>query len=119
MLIPKCKWKHQTSELPGCVKKGKKYWLHLQGQPLVDNNRHSKKHFAILTDITDKILNRQKRFIETSKIQNEIADAVFIALEKERAEIGAEIHDNINHTLVAINYILKWRCLKMRAENYS
>ncbi len=60
----------------------------------------------MVTDITEKktleeILVKQK-LVE----QNKIAKAVISAHEKERAEIGEELHDNVNQLLAAAKLYL-------------
>lgn len=56
---------------------------------------------GIILDVTQKKLLEEKVEVETRLKQKEITDAVFQAQEKERSEIGRELHDNINQILGA------------------
>lgn len=88
-------------EILNYTKSGKKIWIHMQGQPYSDNNGTQDQYFAIQTDITESVLGREKTSAEHLTVQNEIGEAVLMALEKERNHIAREMHDNLNHTLVA------------------
>jgi PAS domain S-box-containing protein len=52
-------------------------------------------------DITEHFLLEKKLIDERAKMQKEITEAVLTAQESERAEIGKELHDNINQILGA------------------
>ena len=82
-------------------KSGRKYWVHIVGQCLYDENEKCIKFFSILTDITDKVQMREKIGEENVKKQKEITEAVILARENERQELGKELHDNINQILSA------------------
>lgn len=82
-------------------KSGRKYWMHIQGQPLMDENGNCDRFFAIETDITEKVLLENKLVEERLTRQKEITDAVLTAQENERADIGRELHDNLNQILTA------------------
>jgi PAS domain S-box-containing protein len=93
-------------EIINYSKSGRKYWIHAQGQPLFDENGVCDKYFAIETDITERVLLESKLTDEKRAKQKEIAEAVLMAQEKERADIGKELHDNLNQVLaVAKLYI--------------
>ena len=80
-------------------KSGRKFWMHVQGQPLLDEWGNSERYFAIETDITEKILLENSLLEERLTKHREITEAVLIAQEKQRAEIGRELHDNVNQVL--------------------
>ncbi|MEO7766571.1 MAG: PAS domain S-box protein, partial [Ferruginibacter sp.] len=82
-------------------KTGSKRWMHVQGQPLLDEDGNCKSFFAIETDITEKILLEKKMVKENLRRQKDITDAVLTAQENERDNIGKELHDNLNQILVA------------------
>lgn len=82
-------------------KSGRNYWVHMVGQCVHDGNENCLKYFSILTDISDKVLMREKIVEENVKKQKEITEAVISARENERQEIGKELHDNINQILSA------------------
>ncbi|MFT3979613.1 MAG: PAS domain-containing protein [Ferruginibacter sp.] len=56
---------------------------------------------GIMEDITEKLLLEEKLDEEQLLKQKEIAEAVVTAQEKERNEIGKELHDNVNQLLSA------------------
>jgi PAS domain S-box-containing protein len=82
-------------------KSGRKYWVHMVGQCVHDQNENCFKYFSIQTDITEKIQMREKLEEENIKNYKEITDAVISARENERQEIAKELHDNINQILSA------------------
>jgi PAS domain S-box-containing protein len=93
-------------EILNYSKTGRKYWIHVQGQPLFNENGICDRYFAIETDITSRILLEDKLANERLAKQKEITAAVLIAQEKERSDIGRELHDNLNQILaVAKLYI--------------
>jgi PAS domain S-box-containing protein len=88
-------------EMLNYSKAGNKKYVRVQVQPIFDEHGNIKQSFALHTDITrDKELEGK---VELEKIikQKEITDAVFAAQEKERSEIGREMHDNVNQLLGA------------------
>jgi PAS domain S-box-containing protein len=93
-------------EILNYSKSGRKYWIHAQGQPLFDTNGICDRYFAIETDITERVLLENKLAEERLARQKEITAAVLTAQENERADIGKELHDNLNQLLaVAKLYI--------------
>ncbi|MEO5564638.1 MAG: PAS domain S-box protein [Chitinophagaceae bacterium] len=81
------------------TKSGRKYWMHVQGQPLFNEKGNCEQYFAIETDITEKIIQEKKITQERFSRQSEITDAVLTALENERSHIGKEMHDNLGQIL--------------------
>ncbi len=88
-------------EIINYSKSGRKYWMRIQGQALFNENGNSDRYFAIQTDITERVLLEKKMAQERRARQKEITDAVLTAQEKERADIGRELHDNLNQILGA------------------
>ncbi len=88
-------------EIINYTKSGKKYWMHVQGQALLDSDGNCERYFAIQTDITEKILLQNILADEKLLHQQEITEAVLTAQENERADIGKELHDNVNQILGA------------------
>jgi PAS domain S-box-containing protein len=82
-------------------KSGRKYWVHIQGQPIIDEEGVCSRFFAIETDITEKILMENQLMEEKLSRQKEITEAVLNAHENERTAIGKELHDNLNQILGA------------------
>ncbi|MEP7108112.1 MAG: PAS domain S-box protein [Ferruginibacter sp.] len=56
---------------------------------------------ALANNVTEKILLEEKFEEEQLKKQLEITEAVITAQEKERHEIGRELHDNVNQILAS------------------
>lgn len=88
-------------EIVNYSKSGRKYWMQIQGQPMLDENGKFSRFFAIETDITEKVLLEQALAKERLEKQKEITGAVLMAHENERKEIGKELHDNLNQILGA------------------
>ncbi len=80
-------------------KSGRKYWLHVQGQPILDENENFERYFVIETDITEKFLRENKLEEERLIKQREIIDVVLTAQEHDRADIVKELHENLNQIL--------------------
>ncbi|MGZ5247730.1 MAG: PAS domain-containing sensor histidine kinase, partial [Flavitalea sp.] len=58
------------------------------------------------TNVTEKLILEKKLDRERQKQQKKITEAVLIAQENERAELGRELHDNINQILITIRLYL-------------
>lgn len=56
---------------------------------------------ALANNVTEKILLEKKLEDEQVKKHQEITEAVIMAQEKERQEIGAELHDNVSQILAS------------------
>lgn len=61
---------------------------------------------SLATNVTEKILLEEKLEEEQIKKQQEITEAVITAQEKERQEIGGELHDNVNQILASARLYL-------------
>ncbi|HTE12301.1 MAG TPA: PAS domain S-box protein [Chitinophagaceae bacterium] len=88
-------------EIINYTKSGLTYWVHIQGQALFNDKGYCERFFAIQTDVTEKKLLENKLLQERITKQKEITEAVLTALELERADIGKELHDNVNQILGA------------------
>lgn len=67
-----------------------------------------KQAFLIsINDVTEKIKMQEELRAERIRHQKEVDRATLDAQEKSRAEIGRELHDNINQLLVASTLFLK------------
>lgn len=82
-------------------KSRRRYWLHVQGQALLDDLGNCEQFFFIQTDVTEKVLLENKLSEERLSRQKAITSAVLVAQENERADIGREMHDNLNQILGA------------------
>lgn len=79
-------------------------WISINTEPIYYSENREKPDAVVasFTDITqvkkdkEEILRNQRLYIEATKA---VAQAVVDAQEKERAEIGYELHDNVNQIL--------------------
>jgi len=99
-----------ASDVPKGAKKG--IWEHVKKNGdviFVDiawHNINYKDHPAILVlanDVTERILLEEELNEQRLSRQKQITEAVILAQEKERTEIGKELHDNVNQILGASN----------------
>ena len=83
------------------TKTGKNIWTNISASPIIDENGNYKGALGMVSDITEKKILQQQLSAEQMDKQKDITKAVVNAQEKERAEIGVELHDNINQLLAA------------------
>jgi PAS domain S-box-containing protein len=78
-------------------KKGEEMYMHVDSHRIKFKGRQV--ILALATNITDKVL--LEKMLEEEKLakQKEITEAVISAQEKERHDLGSELHDNINQIL--------------------
>jgi PAS domain S-box-containing protein len=81
---------------------------------------------AQINDITEKVQLQRELAYQHKMKQKQLTEAIFKAEEKERIEIGKELHDNINQILVTAKlyldvlmeeYSVDHELLKMSREN--
>lgn len=89
-------------ELLNYKKDGATYWSEISCEPLLDDEGRVQQHFCIETDITER--KRLQRQLENEKEeqQKRITAAVIKAQENERAQVGQELHDNVNQVLTTV-----------------
>jgi PAS domain S-box-containing protein len=85
-------WKHINIE-------GEEMYMQIVSNKIEYNNRSA--IMAIASNVTEKIKLERKLEEEKQKMEQEITRAVIIAQEKEREEIGRELHDNVNQILAS------------------
>lgn len=95
-----------TCEMCNNTKSGRLYWLRIQGQPLVQEHGSDEQCFIIGTDITYKTSLEIKLTEERRAVQREVTNAILTAQENERADIGRDLHDNLNQILVVTKMYL-------------
>lgn len=71
---------------------------------------------VIAINVTEQILLEERLLNMKMQEQNKIIKAVTEAQEKERTEIGEELHDNVNQLLAASKLYLN-HCLTLRGKN--
>jgi PAS domain S-box-containing protein len=80
--------------------KGDYAWVHDRGHIIYDGDRKSSRMIGATQDISERVLLQKKLEEERVTRQREITDAILTAQEREREDIGKELHDNLNQTLV-------------------
>ena len=75
-------------------------WVHDRGHIIYDGKK-ALRMIGATQDITDRVLLQNELSGERFARQRELTAAVFTAQEKERAEIGRELHDNLGQILAA------------------
>ncbi len=93
-------------EIINYTKSGRAYWMNIQCQPQFDLQGKLTGFFAIQTDITEKKNLQERLRAELEKKQMEITAHIVKAQEKERDEIGKELHDNVNQILSTVKLYL-------------
>jgi PAS domain S-box-containing protein len=73
--------------------------VHDRGHIIYDGNYKASRMIGATQDITEKSLLQNKLIAERVTRQKELTAAVFTAQEKERADIGKELHDNLGQIL--------------------
>lgn len=68
---------------------------------IIYENGKAVRMIGTMEDITARVTLEKKLELETLLKQKQIAEAVVTAQEKERTEIGKELHDNVNQLLSA------------------
>ena len=96
-------------------KAGEEMYMHIsshlirfKGRPVI---------LAMATDITDKIILEIELENERQLKQQEITNAVITAQEKERQELGSELHDNINQILAGSRLYLGLAKKQLKVEH--
>jgi two-component system sensor histidine kinase UhpB len=74
-------------------------WYHVRMFPIATGDNIIQGLMAAVSNITEKKVLQQELLDQKVQEQKRITRAVINAQEKERAEIGAELHDNVNQIL--------------------
>jgi PAS domain S-box-containing protein len=85
-------WKHINNAGEAMFMEITSHKIEYKGKPVM---------LALANNVTQKFLLEEKLKEEAVKKQLEITEAVISAQEKERQEIGAELHDNVNQILAS------------------
>lgn len=73
---------------------------------LRENSGKPYRMIAALQDITDQVLQQQRQDEEKTLQQKAILQATIEGQERERSEIGKELHDNINQILASVKLMI-------------
>ncbi|MGF2414926.1 MAG: PAS domain-containing sensor histidine kinase, partial [Ferruginibacter sp.] len=93
------KWHHIT-------KSGTKVIMEISSHSITYNGK--KAVLALGNNVTEKVLLENSLMEERKIRQQQITDAVITGQEKERVEIGQELHDNINQILATTKLYLEY-----------
>ncbi len=74
-----------------------------RGFVLRDKNNLPHRMIGTMQDITEQVLGQQKQENEKEENQKAILKAEIESQEKQRNQIGSELHDNVNQILAAAN----------------
>ncbi len=85
-------WKHKNKGGDGLFMEITSNRIEYKGKAVI---------LALAYNVTEKILLEKKFEVEHLMRQQEITEAVITAQEKERQEIGGELHDNVNQILAS------------------
>jgi PAS domain S-box-containing protein len=81
-------------------------WLLVNAHPILDNESNVQSVICSFTDITERKKLEQKLLSEQLSHQRLLTQATIDSQEKERREIGKELHDNIGQRLTTIKLYL-------------
>ena len=73
---------------------------------LRDSSGHAYRMIGVMQDITGQVLLQQKLDDERARQQKAILQATVEGQERERSEIGKELHDNINQILASVKLMI-------------
>lgn len=82
-------------------------YVHDRGHVIYGKDKTATRIIGATQDISEKILLERKLEEERRARQSEITSAVLTAQENERAEIGKELHDNLNQILAVAKMYLQ------------
>ena len=83
-------------------------WIIINVDPVLDANGNILNIVCSFTDITERKKLEKKSFAERIAYQRQLAQATIDGQEKERLEIGKELHDNIGQQLTTIKLQLDY-----------
>ena len=81
-------------------------WYHVRMFPILGTDKNIHGMMMAVSNITEKRMLEQQLLRQQVQHQKNITKAVVDALEKERTQIGAELHDNVNQLLAASQLFL-------------
>lgn len=87
-------------------KKQERIWIIINADPILDENQNVKRIVCSFTDITERKKLERKSFAEKMAHQRQLAQATIDGQERERLEIGKELHDNIGQQLTTTKLFL-------------
>ncbi len=95
-------------EIKNYKKTGEKFWMRISVQPLFNTDGSISGYLGVGTNITEQKKLQEKLIYHKIEQQKEITRATIAGQEKERNELGRELHDNINQILAATKIQLEY-----------
>lgn len=89
-------------EILDYTKSRETFWSEVYIQPIKDASGRIEQYFAIQTNITERKRLQEKLEQQQRQRQKELTAASIRAQEKERAQVGLELHDNVNQVLTTV-----------------
>lgn len=86
--------------------KKERIWIMISADPIFDESGNLLHVICSFTDITERKKLEKKSFTERVAHQRQLAQATIDGQEKERLEMGKELHDNIGQQLTTIKLFL-------------
>ena len=77
-----------------------------RGYMILDKESHPVRVVGAMEDISDRVKLEEELILEERNRQKQIAQAAVDAQEKERADIGKELHDNVSQMLTTTRLLL-------------
>ena len=93
---------------------GKRIWLEVNVQPVIEEDNKIKHVICSFTDITEKRKLERQLKIQDQRKQKQLMQATIDGQERERSEISRELHDNISQHLTTTRIYLE--VVKDKAE---
>ena len=87
-------------------KRGERIWIMVSADPVLDGSGEILNIVCSFTDITERKKLEKKSVAEKLAHQRQLAQASIDGQEKERLEMGKELHDNIGQQLTTIKLLL-------------
>jgi PAS domain S-box-containing protein len=81
-------------------------WILITADPILDENGDIRHIISSFTNITERKKLEEKLLADKLKHQRQLTQATIDGQEKERTEIGKELHDNIGQQLTTIKLFL-------------
>lgn len=81
-------------------------WVYDRGYILLDDNNKPYRMIGAMMDVTERRRLQEELALQSIARQKVVTEATIMAQEKERAEIGRELHDNINQILTTTKMYL-------------
>lgn len=88
------------------TQKKERIWILVSADPILDDHGNVVHVVSSAADITERKKLERKSFSEKMGHQRQLAQATIEGQEKERLEIGKELHDNIGQQLTTIKLFL-------------